>query len=102
MNDRLPSENANDPCPFTSTFFVSSEEKVSNRLDAVQLQQTSSNPIDLRVIAEDKILVPHPGHDNLFEAILLLVDYVHRNHRGYLGIGNLDSINIDLISILRK
>ena len=85
MNDNLPSENANDPRPFTSTYFVGPEEKVSNRRDAIQFQQMSSNPINLRVIAEDKILQTHPGHNNLFEAILLLVDYVHRNRRGYLG-----------------
>ena len=85
MNDNLPSENANDSQPFTSNFFVLPEEKVSNRCDAIQLQQMSSNPIILRVIAEDKILQAHPGHNNLFEAILLLVDYVHRNRRGYLG-----------------
>ena len=85
MNYNLPSENANDPRPFTSTYFVAPEEKVSNRRDAIQIQQTSSNPINLRVIAEDKILQAHPGHNNLFEAILLLVDYIHRNRRGYLG-----------------
>lgn len=85
MNDNLPSENANDSRPFTSNFFVPMDEKVSNRLDAIQIQQISSNPINLRVIAEDKILQAHPGHNNLFEAILLLVDYVHRNRRGYLG-----------------
>lgn len=86
MNDNLPSENANDPCPFTSNYFVSPEEKVSNRHDAIQIQQfSSSHPINLRVIAEDKILQAHPGHNNLFEAILLFVDYIHRNRRGYLG-----------------
>jgi len=85
MNDNLPSENANDSRPFTSNFFVSLDEKVSNRRDAIQIQQISINPINLRVIAEDKILQAHPGHNNLFETILLLVDYVHRNRRGYLG-----------------
>jgi hypothetical protein len=85
MNDNLPSENANDSRPFTSNFFVSIEEKISNRRDAIQIQQISSNPINLHLIAEDKILEAHPGHNNLFEAILLLVDYVHRNRRGYLG-----------------
>lgn len=85
MNDNLPSENANDSRPFTSSFFVSTEEKISNRPDAIQLHQISSNPINLQVVAEDKILQAHPGHSNLFEAILLLVDYVHRNRRGYLG-----------------
>lgn len=85
MNENLPSENANDPRPFTSNFFVSTEEKISNRADAIQLHQTSSNPINLRLIAEDKILQAHPGQNNLFESILLLIDYIHRNRRGYLG-----------------
>lgn len=85
MNDNLPSENANDSRPFTSNFFVFFDEKVSNRPDAIQIHQNSLNPINLRIIAEDKILQAHPGYNNLFEAILLLVDYVHRNRRGYLG-----------------
>ncbi len=85
MNDNLPSENVNETRPFTSNFFVAIDEKISNRRDAIQIQQMSLNPINLRLIAEDKILQAHPGHNNLFEAILLLVDYVHRNRRGYLG-----------------
>ena len=99
MNDNLPSENLNDPHPFTSNFFVSIEEKIGSRADAIQLHQTSSNPINLCVIAEDKILQAHPGHNNLFEAILLLVDYVHRNRRGYLGYRNNLKIFLIFISL---
>lgn len=85
MDDNLPSENANDSQPFSSSFFVPFEEKVSTRADAIQLHQISVNPIVLSIIAEDKVLQAHPGQNNLFESILLFVDYLHRNRKGYLG-----------------
>lgn len=59
MDENLPSENANDSHPFSSTYFVKLDEKVSGRRDAIQLQQISLAPINLQVIAEDKILKAH-------------------------------------------
>lgn len=60
MDENLPSENANDSQPFTSNFFVPIDEKVSNRRDAIQIQQISSTPLTLQLIAESRILQAHP------------------------------------------
>lgn len=59
MDDNLPSENANDSHPFTSNYFAKLGEKVSDRRDAIQLQQISLVPVILRVVTEDKILQAH-------------------------------------------
>ena len=59
MDEVLPSENANDTQPFSSSFFVPIGEKASTRADAIQIQQTSSQPVCLQLIAEDLILKAH-------------------------------------------
>lgn len=59
MDEVLPSENANDSQPFSSTFFVPLGERPSPRRDAIQLQQVSTQPVTLQLIAEDLVLQAH-------------------------------------------
>lgn len=42
----------------------------------------------------------HSACTNLLEAMVMLVSYAHRNQRGYLGMGNLGTSSINLLSIL--
>ena len=77
------------------------EEKPSERSDAIQIQQLLRDPSNYyRLIGGKNIYEVYAGSHNIFHVIVLLVEYVHRHHEGFLGIGNLASPKIDLVSIL--
>ena len=100
MDEKLPSEQYMNSQPFSTKHFVSTEEKPSERSDAIQIHQAQRHPPRFRVIAEDKIYEVDSGCRAVFQAIIILVEYLHQNHSGYLGVGNLASPAISLTSIL--
>lgn len=100
MDEKLPSEQYLDPQPFSTRHFVSVEEQPSERLDAIQIHQVQRHPPHFRVIAEDRIFEIDSGSRSVFQAIIVLVEYLHRKYSGFLGVGNLASPAICLTSIL--
>lgn len=100
MDENLPGETLHDTQPFSSRHFATNEESISGRFDAVQLQQTQTSPPQFQLIGGDSIYKVHPGSHNPLHAIVLFVEYTHIRHNGYLGVGNLASPAIDLISII--
>lgn len=102
MDENLPSDNYFESHPFSSRYFVAQDDKPSSKPEAIQLHQTSSNPPHFRLIAECKIFDTHTGFGSILHAIIYMTEYLHRHHNGFLGVGNLGSSVIDLISILNR
>lgn len=100
MDKHLPSEHYYDSQPFSSKHFVAFEECPSSRHDAIQIQQLHRQPPYFRLIAEKKIYEVYPGSHNVFHVMVFFLEYVHRNYAGFLGIGNLGSPAIDMVSVL--
>jgi hypothetical protein len=100
MDEHLPCEQYYESQPFSAKHFVAFEENPSNRSDSIQIQQVQRQPPYFRLIAEKKIYEVYPGAHNVFHVIVFLVEYLHRHCNGFLGVGNLASPTIDLVSIL--
>lgn len=100
MDEHLPSESFYDPQPFSSCHFVAVDEKPSSSPNAVQIQQVSRHPSHFRLIAGQNIYDVYPGPSSIYHVIVLLVEYLHREQHGFLGVGNLGSPAVELLSIL--
>ncbi len=104
MDEHLPSEEFNDTQPFSSRYFVPCDEEASSARDIVQIQQTRRQPPSFQLVAQEAIYQAHGGSavQNVLHVIIFFVEYVHLHYGGFLGIANLASPTIDLVSILNS
>lgn len=101
MDEILPSDVSHSSQPFSTLHFVTADGHVSQRPDAIQIHQSSVSVPQFELIAGDCIYETAQGnHNSLYHSIIFMVEYVHRFRNGYLGLGNLGTAFIDLISIL--
>lgn len=100
MDEKLPCEEFYETKPFSSKYFYSPESKPSPRAETIAIQNINRSPPHFRLIAGPNIYDVHPGSQSIFTVIAYFVEYVHRAHGGFLGIGNIASPSIDLVSIL--
>jgi len=102
LDEHLPSEEFFEAQAFSARHFVALEEQPSDRSDtAVQIQQVRRLPsAHYQLIAGKHVYQTNAGSDHVFRIIAFFIEYVHRTSSGYLGIGNLGSPIIDLLSVL--
>lgn len=99
MDENLPSEQFYGNSPFTSRYYVEGENYSRMTAD-VALQAVLNPEFHYNIIVGDSIYDLFPGTDNVFTAISCVISYCNLNCNGFLGIGNLATPSIDLLSIL--
>ena len=99
LDEKLPSEDSTDAQPFSSKHFVGPEESISDRATSIQIQHITRQPAYFRLLAGNTFYETYPRTP--FHVIILMVEYISLRHHGFLGIANLASPAIDLISILK-
>lgn len=101
MDENLPSDVSHASQPFSTLHFVTADGHESQRPDAIQIHQSNVSVPHFELIAGDCVYETAQGsHNSLYHAIIFMVEYAHRFRNGYLGLGNLGTASIDLISIL--
>lgn len=99
MDMNLACDKYFESSPFSSRHY-SELDGLDFSFDRILIQQVQDPHSRYRLIAEGKIYESRPGANNVYTVISFLVSYVDMVHNGYLGIGNLGTPSIRLLSIL--
>jgi hypothetical protein len=96
MDFQMPGQGSNNT--FTNDYYVSKDGKHSPYLEHIQIKQVEKYPPRYSFIARGCIWGVYPKRNNLFQTICLFLYFFKLEHSGYLGLFNLDTKGIELLS----
>lgn len=97
MDFQMPGQGSNNN-KFTNDYYVSKDGKHSPYLEHIQIKQVEKYPPRYSFIARGCIWGIYPKRNNLFQTICLFLFFFKLEHSGYLGLFNLDTKGIELLS----
>ncbi|ORX70376.1 hypothetical protein BCR32DRAFT_272398 [Anaeromyces robustus] len=96
MDFQMPGQGSTNT--FTNEYYVSKDGKHSPYLEHIQIKQVEKYPPRYSFIARGCIWGVYPKRNNLFQTICLFLYFFKLEHSGYLGLFNLDTKGIELLS----
>ncbi|KAJ3089284.1 hypothetical protein HK102_006755 [Quaeritorhiza haematococci] len=103
MDEKMPvAENAGalyGSHPFSSKYFVGVDSK-PDVTRSMQIRFYAKHPPHFNLVVEKTIWDVYPKRNNVFQTLCLFAHYVKITSSGYLGLLNLGSKSVDLISVI--